>query len=86
MLDTRGPSSKLGTFAKAYFIAQVAVDPPTIVLVVNKPQLFSPNYKRFLVNRIRENVPFSEVPIKLIVKERRRARPEDLVEGEAASG
>ncbi|HMN42422.1 MAG TPA: ribosome biogenesis GTPase Der [Phycisphaerales bacterium] len=82
VLDTRGPSNKLGTFAKAYFISQVATNPPMIVLVVNKPQLFTPNYKRFLVNRIRENVPFAEVPIKLIVKERRRARPEDLVAGE----
>jgi GTP-binding protein len=82
VLDTRGPSNKLGTFAKAYFIAQVATNPPMIVLVVNKPTLFTPNYKRFLVNRIRENVPFPEVPIKLIVKERRRARPEDLIAGE----
>ncbi len=82
VLATRGPSSKLGTFAKAYFIAQVAVDPPTIVLVVNRPTLFTPNYKRFLVNKIRESVPYSEVPIKLLVKERRRARPEDLIAGE----
>jgi GTP-binding protein len=82
VLDTRGPSSKLGTFAKAYFIAQVAVAPPMIVLVVNKPQLFTPNYKRFLINRIREHVPYAEVPIKLIIKERRRARPEDLIAGE----
>jgi GTP-binding protein len=82
VLETRGPSSKLGTFAKAYFIAQVATNPPMIVLVVNRPELFTPNYKRFLVNRIRENVPFAEVPIKLVVKERRRARPEDLVAGE----
>jgi len=30
---------------------------------VNRPTLFTPNYKRFLVNRIRESVPYSEVPI-----------------------
>lgn len=83
ILATRGPSSKLGTFAKAYFISQVATRPPTIVLVVNKPELFTPNYKRFLLNRIRETAPFSEVPIKLIVKERKRARIEDLLAGEA---
>lgn len=82
VLSTRGPSSKLGTFAKAYFISQVAVQPPTIVLVVNKPELFTPNYKRFLLNRIREEAPYAEVPIKLIVKERRRARLSDLLEGE----
>ncbi|MBY0263447.1 MAG: hypothetical protein K2Q20_13965, partial [Phycisphaerales bacterium] len=82
ILEMRGPSSKLGTFAKAYYIAQVAVSPPTIVMVVNKPQLFTPNYQRFLLNKIRENVPFSEVPIKLVVKERAKARVEDLIEGE----
>lgn len=81
-LDTRGPSSKLGTFAKAYFISQVAVAPPTVVLVVNKIELFTPNYRRFLLNRIREQTPFTEVPIKLIVKARNRARITDLMEGE----
>lgn len=82
VLSTRGPSSKLGTFAKAYFIAQVAVHPPTIVLVVNRPELFTPNYNRFLLNRIRERAPFGEVPIKMIVRERQRARVGDLLEGE----
>lgn len=82
ILATRGPSSKLGTFAKAYFISQVAVRPPTIVLVVNKPQLFTPNYQRFLLNRLRDTLEFPEVPIKLIIKERKRARIEDLLSGE----
>lgn len=82
VLSRRGPSSKLGTFAKAYFIAQVAMRPPTVVMVVNKAVLFTPNYKKFLLNRLREQMPFGEVPIKLIIKERSRARPEDLVKGE----
>lgn len=82
VLDTRGPSSKLGTFIKMYFVAQVATRPPTIVLVVNRPELFTPNYQRFLLNRLREQLPFAEVPIKLIVKERKRARMEDLLSGE----
>jgi GTP-binding protein len=82
VLEMRGPSSKLGTFAKAYYISQVAVSPPTIVMVVNKPALFTPNYQRFLLNKIREHVPFPEVPIKLVIKERAKARAEDLVEGE----
>ncbi|MBX3387239.1 MAG: GTP-binding protein, partial [Phycisphaeraceae bacterium] len=81
ILSTRGPSSKLGTFAKAYFVAQVAVHPPTIVMVVNKPELFSPNYQRFLLNAFRKATPFAEVPIKLIVKKRSQARDEDLAAG-----
>ncbi|MBX3387551.1 MAG: 50S ribosome-binding GTPase [Phycisphaeraceae bacterium] len=81
ILATRGPSSKLGTFAKAYFVAQVAVHPPTIVMVVNKPELFTVNYQRFLLNAFRKATPFAEVPIKLIVKKRSQARDEDLAAG-----
>jgi GTP-binding protein len=77
IVDTRGPTSKLGTFAKVYFVAQVAVNPPTIVAVVNRPELFTPNYQRFLLNRFREELPFPEVPIKLIVRGRKRAGEED---------
>ncbi len=72
ILDERGPPSKLGTFAKLYYVAQVGIDPPTIGMVVNKPELFSSEYKRFLLNRLREESPFSEVPIKLIVNGRKR--------------
>ncbi len=81
ILEKRGPSSKLGTFAKVYYVAQVAVHPPTIVLVVNKPDLFTANYKRFLMNRFREELPFPEVPIKLIWRSRKRADLQDLLTG-----
>jgi GTP-binding protein len=82
VLATRGPSSKLGTFAKAYFVAQVATQPPTIVIVVNNDRLFTNNYQRFLLNALRKDLPYPEVPIKLIVKNRKRARMQDLATGE----
>ncbi|MCC6320773.1 MAG: ribosome biogenesis GTPase Der [Phycisphaerales bacterium] len=82
ILSTRGPSSKLGTFAKVYFVAQVAKRPPTIVLVVNNDALFTNNYQRFLLNALRRSLPFPEVPIRLIVKNRKRARMQDLATGE----
>jgi GTP-binding protein len=72
ILDERGPPSKLGTFAKLYYVAQIGVNPPTIGMVVNKPELFTNIYQRFLLNRIREESPFSEVPIKLLVNGRKR--------------
>lgn len=73
IMATRGPSSKLGTFAKVFFATQAAVQPPTIVLVVNRPELFTPNYQRYLLNRLRESLPFEEVPIRLVVKGRSRS-------------
>src|SRR5262249_31158938 len=51
---------------------QVEVSPPTIVMVVNDPALFEGRYERYLLNQLRETLPFSEVPIRLIFKPRQR--------------
>ncbi len=72
ILERHNPPSKLGTRAKCYYVAQVSVAPPTIVMVVNKPELFTANYQRFLLNRFREELPFGEVPIRLLVRARKR--------------
>lgn len=72
ILEQRGPTNKLGAEAKVYFASQVRTNPPTLVLVVNDPQLFTNNYERFLMNRFRETLPFEEVPVKLILRARSR--------------
>lgn len=81
ILASRGPSSRLGTQAKVLFATQVAVAPPTFVIVVNKPELFKGEYERYLLNRLRETTPFTEVPVRLFFRERRRADIEDLLSG-----
>ncbi|MDF1808346.1 MAG: ribosome biogenesis GTPase Der [Phycisphaerales bacterium] len=72
ILEKRGPSNRLGIEAKVYFASQVKTAPPTIVLVVNDPDLFTNNYEKFLMNRFREVLPFDEVPIRLIMRARKR--------------
>ncbi len=84
IIRTQGPSSKLGTFAKVLFVSQVSVAPPTIVCVVNKPKLFTPNYQRFLMNRFREELPFAEVPIKLIIRARKQDETIETEDGQLA--
>ncbi|MCA9300573.1 MAG: 50S ribosome-binding GTPase, partial [Phycisphaerales bacterium] len=81
ILETRGPSNSLGTMARIFFCAQVSTNPPTIVLVVNDPGLFTPNYQRFLLNRFREELPYDEVPIRLVIRARNR-RERDMNEDE----
>jgi GTP-binding protein len=81
ILDHRQPSSKLGTRAKLLYVAQVEVAPPTIVMVVNRPDLFRPNYQRFLMNRFREELPFPEVPIRLVIRARKRDEEAEPVSG-----
>lgn len=64
------PRSKLGKQPKIYYATQVDTDPPTIALFVNTPDLFDKNYLRFFVNRLREELAYSEVPIKILVRGR----------------
>jgi hypothetical protein len=54
------------------YVSQVSTQPPTIVMVVNQPDLFNNTYQRFLLNRLREESPFTEVPIKLVIRDRKK--------------
>ena len=78
IMKKRGPAAKGGKRAKVLYMSQVDIFPPTIVMVVNEPALFEGTYERYLLNELREVVPFSEVPIKLIFKKRERMALEDM--------
>jgi GTP-binding protein len=84
ILEHRGPTNRLGSEARVYFASQVKTNPPTLVMVVNDPERFTQNYERFLMNRIREELPFEEVPVKLIL--RARSRVEKRARGVAGAG
>ena len=67
--QTNTPRPHHGTGdVKLLYATQVAVCPPTIVLFVNNPDNFGEDYRRFIVNRFREELPFPEVPIRLILR------------------
>jgi GTP-binding protein len=67
------PSAKQGTPGRVYFSTQVKTNPPTIVMIVNRTDNFAGAYERYLMNRLREELPFGEVPLKLIFRSRKRA-------------
>ena len=73
IVDKLAPSSRAGQHGRVYYAAQVKTEPPTIVLVVNKTELFGGTYERYLMNRLREELPYDEVPIRLILRSRKRA-------------
>ncbi|MEM1012915.1 MAG: ribosome biogenesis GTPase Der [Planctomycetota bacterium] len=73
-LEARTPGGARGgrRRPKVFYATQVAVDPPHVVLFVNDPGLFDESYRRFLHNRLRDELPFGEVPLKLSLRPRRR--------------
>lgn len=64
----RKPRVKKNRLPKIYYATQTDVRPPTIVLFVNEPNLFSANYLRYLTNRFRKALPYEEVPIQILLR------------------
>ena len=54
-----------------YYATQVAANPVTILMFVNNTELFDDNYRRFIVGKLRELLPTSEVPIRLLARSHR---------------
>ena len=61
----RPPPAAAGKKLRIYYGVQTAVDPPSIVMFVNDPQLVHFGYQRYLENRIRERYPFEGTPIRI---------------------
>jgi len=73
ILQQRGPSHKVGTKPpKILYATQVATAPPTIVCFVNDARSFDQGYQRFLLNQLRQRLGFAEVPVRLLLRGRRR--------------
>lgn len=68
----RAPVSKVGKRPKIYYVAQSGAHPPTLMMFVNDPGLFDGGYQRFLINRLRDELPYGEVPIQLLIRPRKR--------------
>jgi len=69
--SAKPPSSpRHKTYPKFYYATQIDVRPPTIVMFVNDVEAFDTEYQRYLINRMREILPFKEIPIRLLVRQR----------------
>ena len=69
----RKPRPRYGKIGRLYYGSQVDVGPPTFVLFVNQPSLFDNSWIRFLENRMREWLPFSEIPLRIVLRKRDRS-------------
>ena len=70
ILQERTPSTPTGRKAKIFYASQIETSPPTIALVVNNPAFINDSYQRFMINRMREILPYPEVPIRLLLRAR----------------
>jgi GTP-binding protein len=80
ILEQQRPSTPSGRRARIYYVTQAEVAPPTIVLFVNNPAFFDEAYQRFMINRFREQLPYGEVPIRLVIRPRERKADETIAD------
>jgi GTP-binding protein len=71
-LDAQQPPLRQNRRAKVYYSSQVDTHPPTIVLFTNGPELFDPPYRKYLLNFLRDRLPFTDIPIRLVFRNRTR--------------
>lgn len=69
-LEARQPSSK-GYRVRVRYATQVEMAPPTFVLFVNDKKHVGKDWLRYLTNRFREKLPFQEVPIRFVLKDKK---------------
>lgn len=68
-LQSRSPSSR-GHRVQVKYATQVEGRPPRIVLFVNDKRLIGKDYLRYLENRLREELPFKDVPMHLVLRDK----------------
>jgi GTP-binding protein len=66
----RRPKPVKNVIGKLFFGTQIATNPVTILLFVNDPMLFPRSYRRFLTNHLRKQLPWEEIPVKLVFRAR----------------
>ncbi|MCA8996923.1 MAG: 50S ribosome-binding GTPase, partial [Planctomycetaceae bacterium] len=71
------PRYKANRRGKIFYATQVATEPPTIVMKCNDPKLFDNHWKRYLLGRLREELPFKEVPLKVYFRGKEGDQKED---------
>jgi hypothetical protein len=66
----RQPISAMGHHLKFFYATQVRQAPPTFALFVNRDELFSPTYSKYLAGQLRKAFGYEGCPIMLVPKPR----------------
>jgi len=71
VLSQTTPPARRGKRLQMYYLTQARTAPPQFVFFVNRPDIASPAYERFLERKIRESFDFGGTPIRVVLRSRR---------------
>lgn len=73
-VEAHTPPLHQGKRLKLYYTTQISKKPPTFIIFVNYPKGVHFSYQRFLVNQFRSGLGLDKVPVRIILKERKRKK------------
>ena len=65
------PPMITGKRLRIYYLTQAEVSPPRFILFVNRPDLMTESYRKFLINQLRKSHPFTGSPLIFQLKGKR---------------
>ncbi len=71
IIRARRPPAVRGAPWKLYYATQVSTGPPTFMLFANRPLPRGDAYRRYLENRVRQELGLRGVPVRLVVRGKR---------------
>jgi GTP-binding protein len=76
VLQKYHPPMLQGKRLRIYYMAQVDITPPRFVMFVNRPELMTDTYKKYMINQFREEYGFAGVPLLFSLKGKHRKDPD----------
>jgi len=73
-VESTPPPTRGGKQPRLFYATQIGTAPPTVLVFVSEPRLITEQYARYLQNRLRSSLPFPDVPIRLLFRQRPRGR------------
>ncbi|MFZ2642579.1 MAG: ribosome biogenesis GTPase Der [Verrucomicrobiia bacterium] len=74
-ISARHPPARSGHRLKFFYATQVGTRPPHLLLFVNRPDLFTSSYRKYLSDRLRAAFGFQGCPIVISARARERIEP-----------
>lgn len=65
-IERKPPAMRHGKVPKIYYATQTEICPPTMILFTNVRDAISESYLRYLIKAMRDELPFTEVPIRFM--------------------
>ncbi len=62
------PPTRGGKAPRIYYLTQTTVNPPTFVAFCSSPEHVAESYRRFIINRVRQQFGFEAVPLRLFFR------------------